>query len=190
MIPTEHYQGPVATIGPDASACEVARAMKNEEVGSLVVVEADAPVGIVTDRDLLRRVIAVGRAADSTSARDIMSQPLLTASPEEPVERLALTMTTHHIRRVPVVKEGRLVGLVSLDDLLGLLADELGDLAEGTRRRFRAARQAARVRRVARDLEELSADLGGSLERLGGGTLQSLRRQFNSARQRIRRWKS
>jgi CBS domain-containing protein len=88
----------------------------------------------VTDRDLVLRVMAAGREAGKTRLREVMSaQPVFLAK-ERGFDQLLATMRQQGVRRVPVVDEaGRLEGVVSLDDLLPLLADQLGELAEAIR---------------------------------------------------------
>jgi CBS domain-containing protein len=107
------------TCRADVSAVEVARRLGQEGVGSLVVVDdAGAPVGIVTDRDLRRKVVAEGRDPATTPARAIMSAPLVTLRPDSFAFEALLEMTRHRIRHVVVIEEGRAVGVVSSRDLL------------------------------------------------------------------------
>jgi len=125
---------PVCTLPPDALCREAAQLMRDEGVGCVVVAEQARPLGIVTDRDLVVRVIAAGRAPEKTLLRDVMSgEPVFLAS-ERGLDRVIATMRQQHVRRIPVVDaEGRLEGVLALDDLLPLLAGQLGDLAEAIR---------------------------------------------------------
>jgi CBS domain-containing protein len=125
---------PVCTLPPDALCREAAQLMRDEGVGCVVVAERGRPLGIVTDRDLAVRVIAAGRAPEKTLLRDVMSgEPVFLAS-ERGLDQVLATMRQQHVRRIPVVDaEGRLEGVLALDDLLPLLADQLGDLAEAIR---------------------------------------------------------
>jgi signal-transduction protein with cAMP-binding, CBS, and nucleotidyltransferase domain len=157
-------QSPARSIYADASVLEVARRMRDEEVGSLVVVDGeDNPVGIVTDRDLLRRVIAAERPYDTTTAADVMSQPLYTADADEPLDKLVQAMSSHGVRRLAVLDRHELTGVVSLDDLLLEFGAELSSLAGATRRGMRAAQ----TRRVAHRVEDLAGELVEQAERLG-----------------------
>lgn len=113
---------PPVTCGVDVSAVEVARRLSREAVGSVVVVGASgAPVGIVTDRDLRRKVVAEGRDPVATVAGEIMSAPLVTLRPAGFAFEAVLEMTRHRIRHVVLVDdEGRLAGVVSSRDFLAL----------------------------------------------------------------------
>lgn len=187
MHEVEHYHREVATVSPDATARALADRMKEEGIGSLVVVEGDRPVGIVTDRDLLRGVIVARRDAETATARDIMSQPLVTARDTDPLQWVIQVMAEHGVRRVPVVRDDRLVGLVSLDDVFAALSDEIAALAEGARRGFRTAQRAARARQLGQQLGTRAKDLGGQIERLGGEARHGLSEQIGALRSRLRK---
>ncbi len=186
----EHYKREVETIPSDATVRHAADLMRAKAVGSLVVLSAGAPVGILTDRDLLERVIAEGKDAGATRAADVMSQPLHAASPEDRLERVIGLMSAHSIRRVPVVRNGELIGMVALDDALAEVSDELHDLAEGRRRELYLAERSARAREIAHELGERVRDLGEQLEDLGMEAKNSLARELDALRERIRGRKS
>lgn len=182
----EHYQKDVSTILSEATARDAAVAMKARAVGSLVVMRDGDPVGIVTDRDLLERVVADGRDAGETNTADVMSQPLHVADSEDPLDRIVELMSAHGIRRVPVVRVGELVGIVALDDVLAEVTEELHDLAEGARRELSTAQRSARARELARDVGDRARDLGEQLEHLGVEAKDSLLRDLDALRERIR----
>lgn len=182
----DHYHSWVATISADASAREIAEQMRAEGLGSLVVVADGKPAGIITDRDLMCRTIAVGADAESTTARELMSHPLVTIDPADPLDRVVTAMAEHGIRRVPVTRDGHLVGILSFDDLLVSLNDELDDLVEGGRRGFREAQRSARARQLGYDIETRLRDLGEQIERLGGGAKEGLLAELDEMRKRIR----
>lgn len=186
----EHYHKDVVTIAADATARDAADLMKDRAVGSLVVVREREPVGMVTDRDLLERVVAGGRDAGATSAAEVMSQPLRVAGPEDPLERIVEQMAAQGIRRIPVVRDRELVGMVALDDALARIADELHDLAQGMRRELFAAQRNARAREVVRDLGDRVRDLGEQIEHLGSGAKDGLLREIDGLVERIRGRKS
>jgi CBS domain-containing protein len=110
-------RGPV-TCGPETTAAEIARLLTREAVGSAVVIAEGRPLAIVTDRDLRRKVLAAGRDPVTTPAAAIMSAPLVTIRPDAFAFEALLEMTRREIHHLPVVDEGRLVGVVSSHDFL------------------------------------------------------------------------
>jgi CBS domain-containing protein len=140
----EHYASKVVTASADTPVRELAALMRSRAVGTVVIVDADArPVGIVTDRDLCCRIVARRMDAEGARAAGVMSQPLHTASPDEPIEALVARMREHGVRRLPVVRDGRLHGLVSLDDLLVWVSAQVDDLAQATQAGIETATQQA-----------------------------------------------
>ena len=114
----EEKGGDVLEIDAEASVFEAVQLMVEMNVGSLLVTEGGEITGIVTERDYLRRVTLEGRAERETAVREIMSSPLIVASPETTVDECMALMTDRRIRHVPVVEDDRVVGLVSIGDLV------------------------------------------------------------------------
>jgi CBS domain-containing protein len=112
----------VVTAEPERTVREVAELMRERNVGSVVLVEADKPVGFVTDRDLTLSVIADGRDVSDHIA-DYASSPVITADPAMGVEECADLMVRHGVRRLVVVDGDRLTGIVTLDDLVSRTGD-------------------------------------------------------------------
>ena len=107
----------VVTSAVEADAASVARLMRDHRVGSVVLVDqGEMPVAMVTDRDLTVRVFAEGIGADSPVA-DHASRPLICGDPEMELEEAAALMVQHRVRRLPVVDDGRLAGIVTIDDI-------------------------------------------------------------------------
>lgn len=185
MLRASHYEKDVATIDDDATCREMAEAMRDRAVGSLVVMRVGAPVGIVTDRDLLRRVIAAGRDTERTVAGDIMTRPLVSVTPETPLDDVVSAMAARSIRRVPVMRGNDLVGMVSLDDLLISLTSELKDVSDAGRRSFMGAQRGAQLRRLVGELEEKVREWGDELERVGGDVVVRLRDELRELRERL-----
>jgi len=124
-----------ATISPAATCAAAARQMRDARMGSLVVVESGQPIGMLTDRDLVVRVVAAGLDAEKATVRDAMSERPIFVSDTQDAAAVLAVMRELAVRRVPVVNERRaLVGVVSLDDLLVALADELASVAELVRK--------------------------------------------------------
>jgi CBS domain-containing protein len=107
----------VITSPPDAGAVSVARLMRDHRVGSVVIVDqGDSPVAMITDRDLALRVFAEGSDPES-AVGDHASRPLVFGEPEMELDEAAALMVQHRVRRLPVVENDRLVGIVTLDDI-------------------------------------------------------------------------
>jgi CBS domain-containing protein len=111
MTPT-----PVALPGT-ASVHEAARAMRDADIGDVIVIENDRVCGIITDRDIVVRTLAEARDPATTTLADICRHPLLSVSPTDSVEEAVRLIRTHALRRVSVVEGGQPVGIVSLGDL-------------------------------------------------------------------------
>lgn len=121
----------VVTDHPDATAQKLAVRMREEDVGSVVIVTDEKPVGIVTDRDLTVEVLAHEDPRLSSRARELMSGFPTTITDDEGVAAATRTMDDHDIRRLPVVDHGgRLVGIVTLDDIYRELVAEHEHIAD------------------------------------------------------------
>jgi CBS domain-containing protein len=107
----------VVTVSPHASVREAARLMREHNIGTLVVVDEGYPVGIITERDLATRVVALDLSGD-TPVEDVMSTQLITVSESTSIENVLDTMQKHGFRRLPVLKDGKLVGILTLRDIL------------------------------------------------------------------------
>lgn len=118
------------------TARQAAVRMRQRAVGSLVIVsEARQPVGIVTDRDLTERVMADSRDPNETLMQDVMTRDPVTIGEDDSVPRALALMREGGFRRLPVVSEdGALVGLLTLDDLLMLLAEQMSKIGQLVRR--------------------------------------------------------
>jgi CBS domain-containing protein len=108
----------VITVESSATVKRAAELMNANEIGCLLVVDRDKPLGIVTERDMLKRIICGSRGYKTTIIRDIMSEPLITASANMRAGGAAKLMLERNIKKLPVVENGRLEGLVTLTDLL------------------------------------------------------------------------
>ena len=107
----------VITVDSDAPVTEAVGLMNKHEIGCLIVVRRGKAVGIVTERDLLKRVLAESRDPKKTKVRQIMSKPLIFGEPDMDIEDAARLMFRKKIKKLPVVEKGRLLGLVTLTDL-------------------------------------------------------------------------
>jgi CBS domain-containing protein len=107
----------VITIDEDATVKEAAEIMNKFEIGCLIAVRKGKAMGIITERDLLKRVVAEARDAGKTKVKDIMSSPLVVVEPNMDLEEAVRLMFQMKIKKLPVVEGKRLVGLVSLTDI-------------------------------------------------------------------------
>jgi CBS domain-containing protein len=105
------------TVEPSATLTEVARIMRDDDIGAVVVVENGAAAGLVTDRDIVVRAVADGRDPNSTPVGEVASRDLRTLTPDQNVEDAIALMRGWDVRRVVVVQGGRPVGIISLGDL-------------------------------------------------------------------------
>jgi CBS domain-containing protein len=105
------------TLSKDTPVVEAARKMKQQDIGDIVVTDNGSMCGIVTDRDIVIRAIADAKDPKSTRLGDICTKNLVTVAPDEDVDRAVELMRSHSIRRLPVLENGRPVGIVSLGDL-------------------------------------------------------------------------
>lgn len=107
----------VVTIDPKATVRDAAELMRAYGIGTLVVVEDDYPVGIITERDITFRVVARD-VHPSISVEEVMSTDLITVDEDTPLVRALETMRKYNFRRLPVLRHGRLVGIISIRDIL------------------------------------------------------------------------
>jgi CBS domain-containing protein len=111
---------------PDDSLADAARKMWEQQTGSLLVMEGDALLGIITERDILRAV-ATGTELDKTRVGEVMVRDLITIEPGASLREAASVMTEKWIRHLPVLDRGRLVGVLSQRDLAGVLGAALNE---------------------------------------------------------------
>lgn len=110
------------TVEAGATARKAAELMNRHDIGCLIVVNNGRPVGIVTERDMLKRVMLQVRDARRTRVSYIMSKPLITTSPDIDLREAINLMTERRIKKLPVIEEGQLIGLISITDIVRSLA--------------------------------------------------------------------
>lgn len=114
----------IYTISSDQTVYEAIVEMVRHNVGSLVVLEGDDPVGILTERDYLREIALRGRTSRTTDVREIMSRTVIVVDPDRSLEDCMAIMTERRVRHLPVLEADRLVGLVSIGDVVKGLAKD------------------------------------------------------------------
>lgn len=121
---------PVVTTAAQMTVGHAARVMRAKNVGSLVVVNAGRPIGMLTDRDIAVEVVAQGMDPDSTRVGDVMHKKPVTIQEDVGILDAAKTFARTGVRRLPVVTaKGVLIGVIAIDDLIILLGNEMGHMA-------------------------------------------------------------
>jgi CBS domain-containing protein len=132
------------SIGPSASVVEAARLMRDQHIGSLPITDGDTLVGMITDRDITTRVVAEEADLATTSVGDVYSQNLISVEPDKDLEEALGLMARHQVRRLPVVEDGRLVGIVAQADIALILREDekrTGELVEAISERSEGERR-------------------------------------------------
>jgi CBS domain-containing protein len=125
-------QRPVVTIAPEQTIAEACRLLRDKNVGCLVATEQEHLRGILTDRDIALKVTGEKKDPQQTRVRDVMTARPASIAVNKTLHDLTTLMHSRHVRRIPIVDQGdKVVGMVTLDDLLILLGEELTDLSQG-----------------------------------------------------------
>ena len=130
------------SIGKSVSVVEAARLMREQDIGSLPIIDDEMLVGMITDRDITTRVVAEAADPNLTSVEDVYSRDLISVEPDRDLQEALLLMARHQVRRLPVVENGRLVGIVAQADIAlrenetktGELVEAISAPSEGERR--------------------------------------------------------
>jgi len=111
-------------IEPDAPVLDAIRSMAEHHVGALVVLQQEKLLGIVSERDYARKVILLGRSSAHTPVREIMTSPVITVTPLSTLDECMRVVTQQRVRYLPVVDGGRVIGMVSIGDLIKAVIEE------------------------------------------------------------------
>ncbi|NWG11777.1 CBS domain-containing protein [Candidatus Bathyarchaeota archaeon] len=131
LLVKDVMSSPVITINQDAPANEVAGLMGKHDLGCIIVTSKNAkPLGIITERDLVERVLAKNAKPDTAKAKEVMTAPLITIEAGETISEAARTMSRLNIRRLGVLYKGQLVGLLSSKDILAVMPELLETIQE------------------------------------------------------------
>lgn len=120
----------VWSISPDAWVYDAVALMAEKEIGALIVIDGGRIVGLVSERDYARKVILKGRVSRETQVRDIMTTRVVYAHPEQTVEECMAILTDQRIRHLPVMDQEKLVGIISIGDLVKAIINEQKFLIE------------------------------------------------------------
>lgn len=108
----------VWSIGPSATVFDALAEMARKEIGALAVMDEGQLVGIISERDYARKVILLGRSSRETRVHEIMTDKVICTKPDESVEECMALLTNHRIRHLPVLQDGRVIGMISIGDLV------------------------------------------------------------------------
>jgi len=134
MVVKDVMSSPVVTLDEDATSNKVANLIDKNKLGCVIVTnKTGQPVGIITERDLVIRVLAKNLKPDAVKAKEIMTSPLVTIEPEATISEAARRMSRLNIRRLGVIYKGNLVGVVSSKDILGVMPELIEIIQERTR---------------------------------------------------------
>ena len=106
------------SIGPNASVFDALRMMSDKDIGALIVMENDQMVGILSERDYARKVVLLGKTSRETTVNEIMSKKVFTIHPDQTVEEAMELMNSKHIRHLPVLDDSRVLGIISIGDVV------------------------------------------------------------------------
>jgi CBS domain-containing protein len=134
LVVKDVMSNPVVTLAEDAPSNKVANLMDENDLGCVIVTNKEGkPLGIITERDLVIRVLAKNLKPDAIKAKEIMTSPLVTIEPEATISDAARRMSRLDIRRLGVVYKGELVGLISSKDILGVMPELIEIIQERNR---------------------------------------------------------
>ena len=108
----------IYTIAPTASVFDAVKLMAEKNIGALLVMEGEQIVGIITERDYARKIILMTRSSKDTPVRDIMASEVMYVRPDQTSEECMVLMTENRLRHLPVMNGGKLIGLISIGDLV------------------------------------------------------------------------
>jgi len=117
VLVKEVMRAKVITVEPNTTVREAAQLMRKKKVGSVIVVE-DKPVGILTESDIIEKIVAEDKKASDVLVKEIMTSPIIVIDPYIDLEEAMKTMSTCNIRRLPVIENGRLIGIITQKDVL------------------------------------------------------------------------
>ena len=116
----------IFTIGPDDPVLIAIQTMADHHIGALLVMRSDELVGIVSERDYARKIVLKGRSSSATPVQDIMTAPVISVNPADSVDTCMRLCTDSRVRHLPVVDNGKVVGVVSIGDLVKAVISEQG----------------------------------------------------------------
>lgn len=160
MLVRDVMSSPVITVEEEATTNHVAELMDKHGLGCIIVTNKEGkPIGIITERDLVTRVLAKNLKPDSLKAKDVMTSPLITIEPSETISEAARKMSRLNIRRLGVIYKGQLIGLVSSKDILSVMPELIETIQE---------KALIEGENMAQTITEEESSLAGYCDRCGG----------------------
>ena len=117
IIVKEAMKTNLAIVEPDTTVLEAAKLMKKRKIGNVIVVEKKQPIGILTESDILKKIVAEGKNAKDVTVRTVMSTPIIVTEPYITLEEAINTMGKCNVRRLPVIEDGKLIGIITQKDI-------------------------------------------------------------------------
>ena len=114
LLDTKGYE--IWSISPNATVYEAIELLADKDIGAVLVMDDDKLEGILSERDYARRLILKGRTSKGTEVRDVMTSDVLTLNPDNTLEECMALMTQKHVRHIPILEEGKVIGIVSIGD--------------------------------------------------------------------------
>lgn len=116
--------GGVHSVAPEATVFTALKEMANKNIGSLMVMDGDSLVGIITERDYSRKVVLEGKSSGNTLVKEIMSQKILVVQPTTTIEECMALMIENSVRYLPVLDEGKVIGIISIGNVIDTIISE------------------------------------------------------------------
>jgi CBS domain-containing protein len=118
-----HKGGKICSIHPDATVFDAVATMAENDIGSLIVMDGEALIGLITERHYARNVVLKGKTSPATTVQEIMERHVITVRPEQSVEECMALMTDRRVRHLPVIEDKKIIGIVSIGDLVKSIID-------------------------------------------------------------------
>jgi CBS domain-containing protein len=181
-----HYESGVVRVAPEDGVCKIVDEMIHYSVGCVVVADEERrPLGIVTDRDLLERVVCAGLDPATTRADAVMTAHPVTGRTDEPLERIIARMKSTGTRRLPIVRDEKVAGFVSADDVIAEIGRELNDVREALRGEVLGARREAQSRSRRDEIAEAVEGIRSQVVTVGSESIGWVKREIDGLRKRF-----
>ncbi len=117
VIVKEAMKTNLAVVDPSTTVIDAARLMKQRKIGNVIVIQDNKPVGILTESDIIKKVVAEGKNPGTVLVKEVMSTPILTTDPYVSLDEVMKKMNKCNVRRLPVIEEDKLIGIITLKDI-------------------------------------------------------------------------